>query len=348
MTIFTHSNGAGHVPLPMGSLIRPITRHDLFPRLSPFLYIAESQTFTLNTGRIRDQWHTMTRTGLVPKLFGHRAEPHVEICAADAASLNLKDAELATIEGAHGASVLRVLVTDAVSRGEVFQPMHWSNTFASASKANAATSGVLDPVSGQPALKSGRVAIKRFAAHWFGFGVMLSTRQPDFDYWAVRPLAVGQAFECAGLERPENWNNRLSQLVDLSDASLDVSTVTSHATGAFRCVVTKERRLQFAFFASEQPVEVSRHWLQLLLGTEVEPTKILAGRPSVGTADIGPIVCACNGISRGQICAVTAAMSGATLHTICEVTRAGTGCGSCRPEIQRIINGTPVYAQAAE
>ena len=99
----------------------------------------------------------MTRTGLVPKLFGHRAEPYIEICEADAASLNLKDAELATIEGTEGKLVLRVLVTDAVSEGEVFQPMHWSDSYASASKANAVTRGITDPVSGQPALKSGTV-----------------------------------------------------------------------------------------------------------------------------------------------------------------------------------------------
>jgi assimilatory nitrate reductase catalytic subunit len=290
----------------------------------------------------------MTRTGLVPKLFGHRAEPYVEISPTDAARLNVKDAELAIVEGANGASVLRVLVTEAVTPGEVFQPMHWSDTFASASKANAATSSITDPVSGQPALKSGRVTIKQYPVRWFGFGVMQSKRQPEFDYWAFRPLANGQSFECAGLEQPDDWQSLLGHLIDLSDPVLDVSTVTSPSTGTFRCVVTRNKRLEFAFFASTKPVEASRYWLQQLLGTEVEPARILAGRPTAAVADIGPIVCACNGIGRNPISAAVFAMPGATLQSICEATNAGTGCGSCRPEIQRIINGTPIYAQAAE
>jgi assimilatory nitrate reductase catalytic subunit len=308
----------------------------------------ESQTFTLNTGRIRDQWHTMTRTGLVPKLFAHRAEPYVEISSTDAARLNMRDAELAIVDGANGASVLRVLLTEAVSPGEVFQPMHWSNTFASASKANAATRGITDPVSGQPALKSGQVTIQQFPVRWFGFGVMQSKRQPEFDYWAFRPLANGQSFECAGLEQPDDWYSLFGQFIDIDDPGLDVSTVASPSTGTFRCAVTRNRRLEFAFFASTKPVEASRHWLQQLLGTKVESAKILAGRPIAAIADIGPIVCACNGIGRNQISVAAVAMPGATLHAICESTRAGTGCGSCRPEIQRIINGTPIYEQAAE
>jgi assimilatory nitrate reductase catalytic subunit len=308
----------------------------------------ESKKYTLNTGRIRDQWHTMTRTGLVPKLYGHRAEPYVEISPTDAANLNMRDAELALVEGANGASVLRVLVTEAVLPGDLFQPMHWSNTFASASKANAATRGITDPFSGQPALKSGQVTIKQFPARWFGFGVMQSKCQPAFDYWALRPLANGQSFECAGLEQPHDWYSLLGQLIDLGDPGLDVSTLTSLSTGTFRCAVTRNKRLELAFFASTKPVETSRHWLQQLLGTEVELARILAGRPTAAVADIGPIVCACNGIGRNQISSAVLAMPGASLHSICEATKAGMGCGSCRPEIQRIINGTPIYAQAAE
>jgi assimilatory nitrate reductase catalytic subunit len=304
--------------------------------------------FTLNTGRIRDQWHTMTRTGLVPKLFGHRAEPYVEISRADAGRLRLKDAELTIVENAKGASVLRVLVTDAVTQGEVFQPMHWSGSFASASKANAATSGIVDPVSGQPALKSARVTIKRFDVKWFGFGVILSLHKPIFDYWAIRPLAHGLAFECAGRELPESWGETLRQFIAIDDDTYNVATLTSPSSGAFRCVVTQAKRLHFAFFVSSAPVEVSRHWLQPLLGTEVEPAMILAGRPVAATEDAGPLVCACNGIGRIEITTAIAAMPGAALHAICEASRAGTGCGSCRPEVQRIMNETKAYAQAAE
>ena len=149
--------------------------------------------FTLNTGRIRDQWHTMTRTGLVPKLFGHRAEPYVEIHPADAQTLNLKDAELASVSGAHGSSVVRVFISNSVSASDIFQPMHWSSEFSSSPKANASTPSAIDPISGQPALKSAQVAITRFPAQWFGFGVMLARDPPS--------LTIGRRGPCQKASR---------------------------------------------------------------------------------------------------------------------------------------------------
>ena len=300
--------------------------------------------FIRNTGRIRDQWHTMTRTGLVPKLFGHRGEPYVEVHPADAARLKLTDADLAQLDGG---TVVRVLISDAVSRGEIFQPMHWSGSFASGGKANTGELAGVDPVSGQPALKSAAVSLHRFPARWYGFGVMVGKARPTFDYWVTRPLALGQAFECAGLQQPTDWLAILHDLVDVNDPDVAASFVTT-SSGTFRCVVARGGRLQFAFFASATSVQASRHWLQHLLGTEVVATDVLAGRPVSAAADVGPIVCACNGVGRRQIVTAIAASPGASLHMICESTRAGTGCGSCRPEIQKMLSATTMFAQAAE
>jgi assimilatory nitrate reductase catalytic subunit len=309
---------------------------------------AVTNNLTLNTGRIRDQWHTMTRTGLVPKLFGHRAEPYVEISKTDAFRLQLKDAELAIIEGQNGSSTARVLITDTVSTGEIFQPMHWSATFASRPKANASTLPIIDPISGQPALKSGRVTIRKFEAQWFGFGVSISEGSPSFDYWAARPLALGHSFECAGLKVPEIWEKLLHPFIKEKRSSLALATLESKSSRAYRCVATIEGRLQFAFFASEKPVEASRTWLQNMLGQSVEPAKILAGRPSAKASDVGPLVCACNSVGRNQITAAISLNPDATLNSICEFTKAGTGCGSCRPEVQRLLQASLVFAQAAE
>jgi assimilatory nitrate reductase catalytic subunit len=308
---------------------------------------SNSSGLTLNTGRIRDQWHTMTRTGLVPKLFGHRAEPYVEISPSDAGKLGLCDAGLACIGGANGSSVVRVLVSDAVADGEVFQPMHWSTVFASAPKANALSISIVDPVSGQPALKSARVAVQRFDAAWYGYGVTVENPTLAFDYWAVRPLDKGQSFECAGLECPPDWRSVLSKLVDFNDEGLSIAFVRA-SSGSFRCVVTRQGLLQFAFFAGSTPVQASRDWLQQLLGRKVVATAVLAGRPAVGQADTGPIVCACNGVGSAQIKSAIAALPDASLHMICEKTRAGTGCGSCRPEVLKLMNATNHQRLAAE
>lgn len=130
---------------------------------TPFVSLP-AQDFTLNTGRIRDQWHTMTRTGLMPRLFGHRAEPYVEINPLDAIALGLGATDLVEISGPQGKALARAVITDGAKSGEIFIPMHWSGSFAANSLANAMTTETVDPLSGQPALKSSAVTITKFPA----------------------------------------------------------------------------------------------------------------------------------------------------------------------------------------
>ena len=307
-------------------------------------YVAlPSQEMTLNTGRIRDQWHTMTRTGLVPKLFAHRAEPYVEINPADAKRLEVKAAELVQISGSDGKSLARALITDTVRPGLIFQPMHWNGNFADASLANATVDGKVDPVSGQPALKSAAVSLQRFAATWYGFGVSVQQFKPRADYCAWRPANQGIAFECAGKSVPKNWGSYLDQAFSASD---EVTSLQSSHSSLFRCVAMKDGRLSFAFFASATPVEVSRDWIQSRLGQQVNPLQVLAGRPQQEADDQGPTLCACNAIGVKAIARFIHAHPAATLEAVCAGTRAGTGCGSCRIEIKRIMheNAKPLIA----
>ena len=87
--------------------------------------------FVLNTGRVRDHWHTMTRTGKSARLSSHFAEPFAEIHPLDAAELGIGDATLVRLTNDHGAIIVRALLTDRQARGNVFVPMHWTGQFAS-------------------------------------------------------------------------------------------------------------------------------------------------------------------------------------------------------------------------
>ena len=306
----------------------------------------DNQTFILNTGRVRDQWHTMTRTGLVPKLFGHRGEPYLEISSQDAVAQGLRSADLAEISGLHGNSVARVLISDSVLPCTVFQPMHWSSAFASQGIANAASIADVDPISGQPALKSSLVAIKKYQAAWYGCGIAFGLQDLKFDYWAKLPLTVGSFFECAGKEIPGDWTTFVRDHFGIG--STEVTFVQGRESAYFRCAEQTDGKISFAFFVSKNPVEVSRSWLQMQLGTEIDVLQLLAGRPSRGKPDAGPIICACNGVGQNQIYAAVNAKPSADLNTICEMTNAGMGCGSCRPEVQRIIHETAKPRIAAE
>jgi len=307
----------------------------------------ETQALVLNTGRVRDQWHTMTRTGLVPRLFSHLAEPFVEINPIDARDLALETAGLAEVQGGNGRSILRVLVSERVSRGQVFQPMHWSSVFSGKALANAATRRITDPVSGQPAFKLSPVRIKRFNASWYGFGVTMAPPRLNFPYWARSPLAQGSSFECAGLDPRQNWPRDIAAILGIDPANCDLTMLEDAASGGFRAVAFRDGLLIAAFFASSRPVEVSRSWIIGQLGSSpANRQQTLAGRPASVGDDQGSIICVCMGVGRTKI--EQAASAGMHLEALCRITGAGTNCGSCKPEIMRIIDDVRPRVAAAE
>ncbi|PLK55905.1 nitrate reductase, partial [Klebsiella quasipneumoniae] len=113
----------------------------------------------LNSGRIRDQWHTMTRTGAVPRLMQHIAEPVVEVAPQDAVRYQLVAGGLARIWSRHGVMVAKVAISEGQRPGSLFVPMHWNNQFARQGRVNNLLAAVTDPHSAQPESKQAAVAI---------------------------------------------------------------------------------------------------------------------------------------------------------------------------------------------
>jgi sulfite reductase (NADPH) flavoprotein alpha-component len=113
----------------------------------------------LNTGRLQHQWHTMTKTGKVAMLNKLNPGPFVEIHPEDAASLGIKTKDPVEIRSRRGRAVLPAVVTDRVSAGNCFAPMHWNDVFGDDLCINAVTSDAIDPVSQQPELKFCAVAL---------------------------------------------------------------------------------------------------------------------------------------------------------------------------------------------
>ncbi len=111
---------------------------------------------TLNTGRYRDQWHTMTRTGLSPKLARHREEPLVEIHPHDAERFGLGDGGLARVATPQGASLFRVALNDGQRAGELFTPIHWTDRQSTGGRTGLLPGPLTDPHSGQPGFKQTR------------------------------------------------------------------------------------------------------------------------------------------------------------------------------------------------
>jgi assimilatory nitrate reductase catalytic subunit len=103
--------------------------------------------FRLNTSRYRDQWHTMTRTALSPRLSQHRREPLVEVHPQDAAALGIEDGGLARVTTAQGEAVFRVALSDGQRRSELCVPMHWTDQISAGGRANRLPNQNADPVS---------------------------------------------------------------------------------------------------------------------------------------------------------------------------------------------------------
>lgn len=122
----------------------------------------EDFPLVLTTGRIRDQWHTMTRTGKVSKLNQHKPDPYLEINPEDAKERKIKEGDTVVVTGRRGEVRVRAVLTDTIRRGVVFLPMHWGKSHEFA-MANKLTGHAIDPVSKQPDFKFSAVQVVKFA-----------------------------------------------------------------------------------------------------------------------------------------------------------------------------------------
>ena len=289
--------------------------------------------FRLNTGRVRDQWHTMTRTALSPRLSAHLAEPFLELHPADAARLKIDSSDLVRVTSPSGTAILRARITDAVAPGQVFAPMHWTGETAPSARIDALVAAATDPVSGQPESKAGVVAVTRFEAAWYGFAVSSRPMAPASDYWARVRTQAGYRAELAGRSAVDDWEAEARRLFAAPDAT--AATITDATRGIARVVLQEEGVVVGALFVAPRPVAVMRDYLATLPGST--GAEGLTGRTPADTPDPGPMVCACLGVGVNTIIEAAETRGALTVDAIGELLGAGTNCGSCRPEIVDLL-----------
>ena len=306
-------------------------------------------SFVLNTGRVRDHWHTMTRTGKSTRLSQHIAEPFVEIHPEDAASCSIAEASLVRLSNGPAQVIARALISDRQRRGSVFMPMHWNDQFASNARVDALVDAVTDPVSGQPALKQARASLAPFQAAAYGFAVV-SRKPADIaaDYWAIARCTGGWRLELAFAKDVDDWAAFALRLFGGGE-DLEILAYNDAQASRYRIAAFDGAVLRGALFIAPQPVGVARGWLVERLTASHESQRerlaVLATRPSAGQSDKGAIVCSCFGVGRNEIAAAVAAGC-RTVKAVGDATQAGTNCGSCRAEIKGIVDAKNL--QAAE
>ena len=292
----------------------------------------------LNTGRVRDQWHTMTRTA-IPRLMEHTPEPFVAVHPEDAASLGLADGTLAHVDSRWGSATLRVRLSPIQRRGEIFVPMHWSWPLAAASAANRAVNPATDPLSGQPELKHTPVRLTPFRATWHG---TIMSRTPleigTLSYSVAIPGADHWAYEIAGTEPPaEAWERLASRIGQGGSDRVDVEDA---ARGRYRVAWFSAGRLEACLLLDRQGDLPPRKLLAGFFGSHdrslVDRGALLAGRAVGAVRDEGPTICVCHGVCRSRIDA--AIVNGdTTVEALGRSLKAGTNCGSCIPELRQLL-----------
>ncbi|SMD01463.1 nitrate reductase [Primorskyibacter flagellatus] len=325
-----------------GRFYHPDGKARMLPVSAPEL--GAGDTFILNTGRNRDQWHTMTRSGKAPRLGAHLAEPYGEIHPEDAAHIGITAGDLIELSSPNGTSTVRALITERTAKRQLFAPMHWTRQQSSAGWVNNLATSVVDPASGQPASKSNQVTARKFDAKWFGYAVSLHPIRPDGDYSAVARTLTGWQGEFAGLQAPSNWEELARGLMDTGSCS--ASEVYDQRSQQARIAFHLDERLIGLFFASPTPVSLSRNHVVSLIGTSTPPLLALAGYSGTDQPDPGTTICACLNVGVNTLRDAIAAGAD-SVETLGAATCAGTNCGSCKPELAHLLAQmrTPMAAE---
>jgi len=317
----------------------------------PALAVTAAHPLVLNTGRLRDQWHTMTRTGQVARLMAHAPEPVVEMHPADAEAAGVSEADIARLDSRFGSARARVRITSAQRRGEAFLPMHWGGYFAGNAAAGPLANPATDPFSGQPELKHTPLRVTSEQMRWAGFLVTRRDIRPTgFIHWSRRAVDGGWLYDLTGPE-PVDQGILLGQRL-LDGVSREGFTDYRDKRGALyrAAAIDLSGAMTDALFVGASDAAPERDWLLSLLasGRRLEPVErraLLSGRPPVPMASVGRIVCSCFNVGFNQI--VDAAAAGcASVDEIGQALKAGTNCGSCRSEIRGILDAGRL--QAAE
>jgi len=323
------------------------TNHAQFIALqtrAPGNAVSKRFPLVLNTGRLRDQWHTMTRSALAPRLNQHRPEPFVEVHPEDAKTYGLQQGALAHLLSSWGQMYARVMITDSQQKGNLFVPMHWSEQYATHGRMGALVNPVVDPLSGQPESKHTPVSVRPFNANWHGF---ILSRQPlgklDIEYQVTVNADGYYRYELAGMKAQDNWST-WSQALLLQQVDLDWQEFDDTGTRVYRGASYRDQQLQALVCIAPSVDEAllpSRGWLGSVFAKPTlevhERMALLAGVPTVGTVDVGATICACFNVGEKTILNAIDEHKLTTYQEVGVCCKAGTNCGSCVPEIKQLL-----------
>ncbi|WP_416638298.1 molybdopterin-dependent oxidoreductase [Pseudomonas sp. OHS18] len=352
----TRLYGDGHFPSASGRA-RFITEAYQPPREQR----DERYPLTLNTGRLRDQWHGMSRTGTAARLFAHVEEPLLGLHPQDMAQRQLQDGALVEVRSRRGALVLRVQVDNSLQAGQAFLPMHWGDRFLKGLGINALTLPAFDPLSRQPELKHAGIEVQAIELPWTFQALIEGDVQQRLE--ALRPLCERFAYASFGLVgrdtsalmlRAAHHHAPAAELLDQLHQQLGLSNgplmrYDDPREGQGCMPIHKRVRIEdgrLTGFALSGETR-ARNWLRELWQnqTSLDDDSGRALRrwllapvespPGEARARAGKTLCTCMNVSETAV--REGIERGCDLNALKQNLGCGTQCGSCVPEIKRLL-----------
>ena len=328
------------------------------PYLAPKEQHEARYPLILNTGRLRDQWHGMSRTGTAARLFGHVEEALLGMNAEDMRRRRLLDGQLVKVHSRRGSLVLPVKTDDSLRAGQVFLPMHWGDRFLKGLGSNVLTLSSVDPLSKQPELKHAGIDVESAELPWHFFALVEGDVQRRFK--TLRPLFEAfdyASFSFAGRDRsalliraarhtpPTSAELEvIDRLLGLHEGPVMAYDDPCRAVG--KRVRIENSRIVALRLAGET---AARHWLRGLWERgNVDPElrrwllAPLSAPPGNAKVSTDRTLCNCLNVSQSAICA--GIERGLDLAGLKQALGCGTSCGSCVPEIKRLLAHQPERA----
>ena len=321
--------GDGLFPRSSGrSQIVPVTRR------APATMTSADYPLVLNTGRLRDQWHTTTRTGLSARLSRHQRIPEVCCHPGDAAAAGIQEGDMADITTSLGAARARVRVTSEVRPGTLFVSIHWTDQTATGGLIGAMVNPAVDPISGQPELKHTPARIELWPTDWRAVVLTRAELASPAPFWARTRERNCWHYEMAGSGQTpaREWLAAISPLLP----GQEIVEYEDAATGSYRVARFTYDRLDLcAFWERAQ-------WPQLLpdvAGYFQGPVDVRARRALLGALGTGSsrVLCACFQTTEQQIRDSARRHNLTTVDAVGDALAAGTRCRSCRPELAALL-----------
>jgi assimilatory nitrate reductase catalytic subunit len=311
----------------------------------------------LLTGRLRDQWHGMSRTGTIAQLYNHVDEPVISMNQDDMTRRQLKNGDIVKLSNKRGSLNIRVQQSDEVKPAETFIPMHWGNQFMNGLGVNALMPAAFDKTSKQPELKHAAIKIEKLNLPWqmtimrscSDLNLLAKIRKTleHFDYATCGLYGRGNGMvvlrashsESPSLEVVEQLDQLLGMVEEAPMLKFDDAK-----RGISKCILVENNHVTGVRLIGET---LAADWLKQIM-QEGEFTDELRrwalaplSAPPNGQKARGKIVCNCYDVSENEI--IDTCQMGADLQTLQAKLKCGTNCGSCVPELKRLVTSHSTF-----